>query len=448
MPLNPTIIQALRESGQLSDETAGRFPIEPRIVGSTTTPSFEQPIVDSVQSEEVIDQPDQAVELVDYSSQAIEPVDSGAQGLQGVSYSPGMGNYDEAFRIQQEGLAKSYGAQAKQATAEAAYQNEVFKESERQRNAALQKESEENAMLDEKFSALNQKMDEYAKSPKTLSQQFAKASTGQKIISGIALFLGAAPNSAGQNKAMMAMQAALEDDLRAQEQDVANYKGLYNDLKDTFGDRRQARLAATAAYINNAQLKLQQIASQYKSPQIQGNFEMLYGKLEEEKEKLKNELQMNWLATAAKAREGDEKIRERFVPGMGLALTKEDATKLKEEGATTYSAIDTIKEIKKIAGSGSRLNPNTRNAVKQKIGLLVGALRVPVVGPGAFTDSEREFIGTLVGNPNKIFTLQGLEMNKLTQLEDTLKRSRAAKARAYGMQPQEYKREQQDTPLE
>lgn len=447
MPLNPTIIQALRESGQLSDETAGRFPIEPRIVGSTTTPSFEQPIVDSVQSEEVIDQPDQAVELVDYSSQAIEPVDSGAQGLQGVSYYPGMGNYDEAFRIQQEGLAKSYGAQAKQAAAEAAYQNEVFKESERQRNAALQKESEENAMLDEKFSALNQKMDEYAKSPKTLSQQFAKASTGQKIISGIALFLGAAPNSAGQNKAMMAMQAALEDDLKAQEQDVANYKGLYNDLKDTFGDRRQARLAATAAYINNAQLKLQQIASQYKSPQIQGNFEMLYGKLEEEKEKLKNELQMNWLATSAKAREGDEKIRERFVPGLGVALTKEDATKLKEEGASTYAAIDTIKEIKDLA-KNSMVNPKNRNAINQKIGLLVGQLRVPVVGPGAFTDSEREFVGDLVGNPTKIFGLKSLQVDKLQKLENLLKRSRDSKARAYGLSSYESKIQQQDTPLE
>jgi len=455
MPLDPRIVEALRSQGQLSDETAARFnpPVEPRIIpepaGTTSmgTSMTTDPAMyasnEPVQDYGIDDDSMLATDIVP----AAEPVDVG------YSVGGGFGNYDDAFRIQQEGLAKSYGAQAKQAGEEAKFQKGLYEESERQRADSLQKEADENAMLDEKFSVLNQKMDEYAKNPKTLSEQFAKSGTGQKIVTGIALFLGSAPNSAGQNKAVMAMQSALDDDLKAQEQDVSNYKGLYNDLKNTFGDRRQARQAATIAYINNAQIKLQQIASQYKSPIIQGNYEMLFGKLEEEKEKFKKELQLNWAAAAAKARESQNKQMETYVEGRGFAADPTDARASRDYSGKVDAMKKIVSEMKNLRKNyGNEVLNRSAIAKAKQLSTDAKLIAKDIKGLGVLAGPDMAILESLI--PENALSPSVTMIEKLNGLDDFISRNEQSYFKAKGLSPTDFneqkknKRKSQDTPLE
>jgi hypothetical protein len=205
-----------------------------------------------------------------------------------------MAGLSGAFEKQKQAIMKAAEMGAAQAASESAYQQKVFDESEKMRQDQALIDQNRQAKLFEYESQLNQKMDEYAKRPANIGQVFSNAGTGQKILMGLALFLGAAPNSTGQNKAVTAMQNAIDSDLAKAKAEVGDRKSAYQEMKETFKDDRQADAAARLAYLNNAQIKLNQIAAQYKGPQILENAKLLNAKIDEEKEKQK----MQFMAAA------------------------------------------------------------------------------------------------------------------------------------------------------
>ncbi len=198
------------------------------------------------------------------------------------------------FEKQKQSIMKAAEIGAAQAASEAAFQQKMFDESEKMRQDQAVIDQNRQAKLMEYETKLNQKMDEYAKRPANIGQVFSNAGTGQKILMGLALFLGAAPNSTWQNKAVTAMQNAIDSDLAKAKAEVGDRKNAYQELKETFKDERQADAAARLAYLNNAQVKLNQIAAQYKGPQILENAKLLNAKIDEEKEKMK----MQFMAAA------------------------------------------------------------------------------------------------------------------------------------------------------
>jgi hypothetical protein len=198
-----------------------------------------------------------------------------------------MAGLEGAFNKQKNAIMGAAKIGAEAAAAEAGYQQKMFDESEKMRAQQMEIDAQRATKLKSYEDQLNMKMDEYAKRPANVAQVFANAGTGQKLLMGVAMFLGAAPNSTGQNKAISAMQTAIESDLAKAKSEVGDRKNAYQEMKATFQDERQADAAARLAYLNNAQLKLNQIASQYKGPQILKNAELLTSKIEEEREKAK-----------------------------------------------------------------------------------------------------------------------------------------------------------------
>lgn len=191
-----------------------------------------------------------------------------------------QGNLESGYNIQQEAIMKGAQAGAAQAAAEAAHLQKTYDETERMRTEELAREVERRERLKGDEDLLRAAIDKYQATPATTQEKFANMDTGQKIMTGIALFLGAAPNSSGGNRAVDVMQRAVDADLAKAKQGVNDRNSLYKEMKDTFGDERQAEAATRLAYIQNAQLKLQQVAAQYKGPQIKANAEALYGQLE------------------------------------------------------------------------------------------------------------------------------------------------------------------------
>lgn len=206
----------------------------------------------------------------------------GANPLSGL-----MGSFDK----QKQSLLKAAEMGAQQATAESAFQQKMFDDAEKMRQDQAIIEQGRAQKLLEQQNKLEQKIEEYNKKPATIADKFANAGTGQKLLMGFAMFLGAAPNSSGQNKAVTAMQNALEADLLKAKGEIGERKTAYQEMKSLFDDERQAETATRIAYLNNAQIKLNQIAAQYKGPQILENAKLLNAKIDEEKEKLKLQFQ-------------------------------------------------------------------------------------------------------------------------------------------------------------
>lgn len=192
-----------------------------------------------------------------------------------------------AFDKEQKANLELAKTAEKQAIAESTYMDTMAKEQERLMEENQAREFTRQQKLDQQMSLLTQKLDQYDKSPANVGQMFANKTTGGKILGAIALFLGSAPDGTAQNSALQVMQASLDADLNKQRAGISGARGAYNDLLSTFGDQRQADAGARLAYLNNAQLKLNQIASQYKGEMVQKNAQLLNSKIEQQKEAVK-----------------------------------------------------------------------------------------------------------------------------------------------------------------
>lgn len=122
----------------------------------------------------------------------------------------------------------------------------------------------------------------------------------------------------------------------------------------------------------------------------------------------------------------DPKVQETFVrlPDGKFAKTtgKPAADKLREYMAETGTVVPELMQLRQKIGSAdfSKLSLQDRADVQTKLSSLVGALRLPIVGPGPMTETERKFIISTIGDPNKFFTLPSIETAKLNSMIGTI----------------------------
>lgn len=117
-----------------------------------------------------------------------------------------------------------------------------------------------------------------------------------------------------------------------------------------------------------------------------------------------------------------EDMRERSVPGFeGSAPTKEEAIKFRDLASNNMQILDGVAEISRLSKEpGASTDLKIRARIETLQAFLVGKLRLPMTGPGAFTDSEREFVRSTIGNPAKILSLDKVERSKLEELTKRL----------------------------
>lgn len=115
-------------------------------------------------------------------------------------------------------------------------------------------------------------------------------------------------------------------------------------------------------------------------------------------------------------------VRERSVPGFdGTAPTKEEAIKFRDLASNNLQILDGVSEIARLsAQQGATTDLKVRARIETLQAFLVGKLRLPMTGPGAFTDSEREFVRNTIGNPARILSLGDVERSKLEELTKRL----------------------------
>ena len=129
-----------------------------------------------------------------------------------------------------------------------------------------------------------------------------------------------------------------------------------------------------------------------------------------------------------------DEIEARTIPGIGVAPSTDTAKELRMRQTAYEQVNDGVTQLLDMLKiPGRTMNPALRKKAQTIKALLTGALRVPIVGPGAFTDQERELINSVIADPTAIFSLDSRTQTALTTLRDRVRNDRDAYARSIGL---------------
>ena len=129
-----------------------------------------------------------------------------------------------------------------------------------------------------------------------------------------------------------------------------------------------------------------------------------------------------------------DEYQARTIPGIGTAPTIETANTLRDF-QTAYEGVDSgVTRLLQILKTPNRtVTPRLRREAQTIKALLTGALRVNIVGPGAFTEAEQKLIGNVIADPTAIFSIDENTRAALTTLRNRIKDDRDNYAKSIGM---------------
>ena len=266
-------------------------------------------------------------------------------------------------------------------------------------------------------------------------------STGSKILGALALALGSYGSAltGTRNTAWDIIQKAMDEDFSAFKDQTQNKIAAMNQTDATYNTKRDfafRRIADIQAKLtaNNAQVDkmIDSLKLKYSDEASIATLDGFKAKLAEANSK--NEAAFAKDLASVLGQEAQQKILnaqlepkedpELHVPGFGSARSKKEAQDLRSKTAETVGNVQTIDRILELQKKASRLNPDVaesykaRQQIQNEIASLVGSMRIDLVGPGAMTDSEREFIQGIIGDPTSIFSFSSVELAKLLDIRN------------------------------
>jgi hypothetical protein len=344
-------------------------------------------------------------------------------------------------------MDKGYGMQAQgiRQQAEAAFTKGVEQAKEiegynsklqeiENRRAGLEKEREDYRLkFDEQEKASNDKVAAAA----NFQDYWADKSTSTKILAAVSMALGAMGQAinGGSNAAMEIINSAIKTDLERQKDKYAAAKDAKDSLLTAyglkmkqFGDKDQALNSSADLMYKVVQNKIAAIAARADSADARAKAQQLIGQLEVSRGEHR-------VKSAEAAAKNFEAKRELFVPGANdFAWSKEGAQKMNELIATSSSAIDGISDLLTLSEKkGSSVSNEDRAKADTTARLVRAYLRVPVLGPGAVTETEHAIMEQIVADPTAIFSLDSTNKMRLKTLVQKLDDNVYVQGKAYGL---------------
>lgn len=382
---------------------------------------------------------------------ATKPGMTTAQAASGAVDALGLNN---GLNMEEAAIREASKVGQAKATEQSAYLDRTVADNEKRLRDQAVVQAERDRQLAQKAQDLEASTTELAQQKIDPMHYWADKSTGDKVMAGIGLFLGAigAGQTDGVNMAAKSIQQSIDKDIEIQK---ANYEikkdsvtaksGLYSKMADRFKDTRAAEDATRIAYLDNAKMNIEAIAARHGSAETKAKANMLVSHIEQKKDLLK----ASFMGQIAKSTPVDETTnpetldkdkRERFVPGYGLALSKDDAEKMKTSVGNTVKAKSALSSLVLISNTpGASTDPAMRARAESEATMLQGLLRTEVLGPGTVNDSERAMLEGLIANPTKLFSLDSNNKVKLQTLMQRLDKNLAGTASGYGLSSREKK---------
>lgn len=265
---------------------------------------------------------------------------------------------------------------------------------------------------------------------------FATRGAGPQLMAIIGVALGAAGASltGGPNTAAQLIEGAIDRDIQAQRDNIAKAqgnvqaaRGVLADMRERFGDERQADIAAKDAALGVAETRIKALMADAKSEDARARGMEILGQIQEKR----GQLVQNWSALE----QGKIRTAEKYVPGHmvggppggkaqeapddGRNVTTPDGTVYRmpsaKEGMEMRKRIAYVGEMHKIA--------NRVDALRSKAGAYIGntetsaelqALKTDYMlayqhahGIQRLTDKDIEVIDHAIGDPNSISSRSG-----------------------------------------
>jgi hypothetical protein len=208
-----------------------------------------------------------------------------------------MGGLDQAYAQMAQGAARGAQAGAAEAAAESTYMNKMQREYEQMRHEQALVEKNRQTKVDQMQQKYDSVVSDFMnKSNVDPNKWWGERTTGQKIAAAIGVALGG-------NDAMGIIKDAINRDIDSQKSQIEKGKfaisaqqSVFKMMLDTFGDQRQAELATRSALLQGTELKLKQIAAQYKSPQVLAAAQQTLGQIQLQLQQNKMEIFKNFYA--------------------------------------------------------------------------------------------------------------------------------------------------------
>lgn len=411
---------ALAESAEQSQEEADTLPIDPNIDQSMAL-APQQQIAAPL-----------APQLI---AQQIDPTTQSLINAENAKATAAQKLANEQIKIEQE----------KQSQLQSVLKDYEAKKSEIDNNLKLIRQEVSNAQINpDKFWS-------GYKDPITGKQTGGHS----KTMATIGMILGGFSPIEGPNGAIEYLKFQMDRDLEAQKQNLASKENLLNATLKEYGNLRDATDAAKLILMDDAKSRIAIAASKTSGELAKIEAQKAIANINQSQAKIADDLAKRStlgnlkaladqdpskipLYTDALEMAGDEKlaksIRGREVPGVGLARTEKDASELKALKGDVDAARSGIKELLSIANKPLKSLSPTEIARAQTIqGMLQGALRLPIVGPGAVSESEREMLQNIIANPTKIFSLDSSNRTRLKTLQAQLDEKFKQMASARGL---------------
>jgi hypothetical protein len=320
--------------------------------------------------------------------------------------------------------------------------------------------------------------------PKVNGNRFwENQSTGGKIMAGLAIALGGiggAYTGKGDNIGLDLINKAIDRDIEEQKfniqqqaegqkmkaQNLRDQMSVGNNMLQELRGKFQSDIAAETAMrslmIQQTQTKLQAIASGYESMTVKEKAKGINAELEAQKQALNQQLkasmqqqylqkqlalqdisdltpmQMQQMGMSKEAQDAVTKTQERAVSGwVGQAPSREAAEKFREKAGEYQPAMNSINRIRQIVDeSGSSSLPGEkRTKLETEVAGLVGALRMPITGPGILTPEERKMLEKIIGDPTRVFGIPSWQKAALNQIYKKLDSDLNQTAKNYGFRP-------------
>lgn len=362
-----------------------------------------------------------------------------------------MGGLDK----QRQALELQYQAAAqegqKKAAADIAYQAELKKTQDDFNQSIAANQANINATLDDiKNNAIN---------PKAYQESM---SSGNKIASAIGLMAGGFGQAfvGGDNPAMTFLNKQIDRDIAAQESNKANKVTLLNAYQQQFQNKmaatNMAKATLSSLYASQVSLAANQAATpQAKAAMLAGAgalqmkaaelvksatlaeymTKLQGGDIQQSPEKIVQTMEM---INPEKAKE----LRERMVPGVGFATTNEGRKTAVETQIMASNVKKDITRLRQIMATPIKsMNLNLRAEADTIRRSLIGSLRLPITGPGAMSDGERELLLQIVPDVTSITSLDSNSAARLNTIEAKMDNAYKHTLEANGMKlPQGYAR--------
>lgn len=268
--------------------------------------------------------------------------------------------------------------------------------------------------------------------------------TGQKIATAISLALGGLGQglAGGPNQAMEFLKSQIDKDIDMQKAEIGKKENLlsanlreFGNLKDAsemtrimMNDTINTRLGEAAAKSQGplAISRAKQLSAEIEAKEIAPRMEALAAKkmiAQGEADAQKNPSMYPQLI--ARLEQTDPKkaqeLRERLVPGVGLANTPKDATEVKDITVSATGARKSLADLRSILNSPNKsLDLDSRAKAQSIRQQLIGQLRVAILGPGTVNENERKLLEDLVPDVTSFFSRDKSLATKLGTLDTKL----------------------------